>query len=127
MSSQLNFNKKLPSEIQRREKMPKKSEVAKIYSNATVTFDGKHYYVTWAANGLVTKAALDAKYIGTGRIWIGKSEKTLKPSTDSWQSYQIYAAFNKVIHSNAGSVWWSLEAKKAETAWKAVQVGKIAA
>lgn len=118
MASQLNFNKKLPSEIQKKEKLPSSPEVVKGFENAHIEFDGRTYYVVWQKIDGVTVGALDArKKFGVGRVWIGRDKASLRPCRNSEQSWGVCHQFLQLFHTNAGAMWWARQQKLAEKRW----------
>lgn len=117
MASPLNFHRKMPSEIQRTDKLPS-AEILKSYGNAYVEYDGTTYYVVWKKLAGFTKAAINAKKFGVGSVWYAKNGRDYKPISDSGQSIAAWQAFNKIIQTSKGMVWWVEETKKAEKNWK---------
>ena len=113
---QLNFHRKLPSEIQRIEALPT-VEAIKSFQNAVVEYENGTYYVVWRnVSNWTTKAEITCSpKLGVGHVVVSKDSKNFVPIKDSEQAYAAYAAFSKIFNSSKGMNWCAagmLEAKR---------------
>ena len=103
---QLNFHRKLPSEIQRTEAIPT-AEAVKSFQNATVEYSNGTWYVVWRnVSSWTTKAEIICSpKLGIGQVEVSKDSKTFVPVKDSEQTYMAYSAFCKIVNNKRGLNW----------------------